>query len=370
MSRPEDEVLFEFAPDDPPDGVVQQSAVRGAVPPPVHNEIDGLVDAISAGGRPRFSGESEVLAEANDLAPAGFASGHRLWELAPRVVHTAVFRYVACSIVAFAFGSAIAWSVLRSFDAPASVAAPASATVAPQSAPVVDTARSAAPVPLASTAPAPPRSAPAVVEADRPVARALPSPPPVTPREVPPAISRETRVPSPRALAAPSVTPTVTLPPPLDIAPKGGVDVAAVASLAAPSAVAPPPPPAAAAAPIVSPIVLEQNAVLETLRGYTQAYEALDVKATAAVWPSVDRRALARAFSTLKSQQLELDDCKVTIADTNATTRCRGVVEYVRKIGGGEPRTGHQDLVFKMRKLGSDWYIDEVNASELAVARR
>jgi hypothetical protein len=370
MSRQEDDVLLEFAPDDPPDGLVRQSIDGGAVPPPVHNEIDGLVDAISAGGRPRLSGESEVLAEADDLAPANFTSGHVLWDLAPRVVHTAVFRYVACSIVAFAFGSMIAWSVLRSFDAPppasASVASPAaSATVA---SPVVDTARTAAPIPLVSPAPAPPQPAPAIREAAPPVARALPSPPPIS-REATPAISRDAIVPTPRPLAAPSASPTVALPAPPDIAPKGGVDVAAVASLAAPSAVAPPPP-AAAAAPVVSPIVLEQNAVLETLREYTQAYEALDVKATAAVWPSVDRRALARAFSTLKSQQLELDDCKVTIADTNATTRCRGIVEYVRKIGGGTPRTGHQDLVFKMRKLGSDWYIDEVNASELAVARR
>jgi hypothetical protein len=42
---------------------------------------------------------------------------------------------------------------------------------------------------------------------------------------------------------------------------------------------------------------------------------------------------LARAFSTLKSQELALESCEVAIADTNATTRCRGTVEYVRKIG-------------------------------------
>jgi hypothetical protein len=103
-------------------------------------------------------------------------------------------------------------------------------------------------------------------------------------------------------------------------------------------------------------------AVLETVREYRQAYEALDVTATAAIWPSVDRRALAPAFSALKSQALEFEDREVALADASATTRCHGVVEYVRKIGNPTPRTGHQEFVFKMRKLGDDWFIDDVSA--------
>jgi hypothetical protein len=34
----------------------------------------------------------------------------------------------------------------------------------------------------------------------------------------------------------------------------------------------------------------------------------------------------------------------------------------VRKIGNPTPRTGHQEFVFKMRKLGDDWFIDDVSA--------
>jgi hypothetical protein len=145
-----------------------------------------------------------------------------------------------------------------------------------------------------------------------------------------------------------------------------------VASPAAAAIIAPPPaaPASAPASAARSAIASEEKAVLETLRGYRQAYQALDVTATAAVWPSVDRRALARAFSTLKSTQLELENCKVAITDTRATTHCRGTLEYVRRVGSGAPRTGHQDFVFKMRKLGSDWFIDDVDASEAAVARR
>jgi hypothetical protein len=161
------------------------------------------------------------------------------------------------------------------------------------------------------------------------------------------------------------------VPPRLDDAPATRIDLTAVAP-AASTVIAPPPPAAApaAAAAAASAIAGDQNAVLETLREYARAYQALDVKATAAVWPSVDRRALTRAFSTLKSNQLELEDCRVTIAGTSGTSRCRGLVEYVPKIGSATPRSGRQDLVFKMRKLGSDWFIDEVSASELSLARR
>ena len=109
--------------------------------------------------------------------------------------------------------------------------------------------------------------------------------------------------------------------------------------------------------------------MLETVSEYRQAYEALDVTATAAVWPSVDRRALTRAFSRLKSQQLELENCMVAIAGTSATTQCRGTVEYVRKIGSSSPRTGYQDIVFKMRKRGSEWFIDEVTPAAGAPCR-
>ena len=369
MSHPDDDALLEFAPNDPPDGLVRQSA-DGAVPPPIRNEIDGLVDAISAGGRPRWPDDTDVIAEADDLAPADFTmAGHVLQRWGPDIVHTAVFRYIACSIVAFAFGSAIAWGVLRSFDPPAPVSAnaPQPASIATVKTPPSTPLTSPTPAPIASSMPAPVRPAPVAVATDRqpptPTPRVL-----ATPDAAPKAVAKATlpAVSASRSIAPRPIAPAV-LPPPPDVAPKGGVDLASVASLVPAAALVPAPPPAAV---VVSPLVLDQKAVLETLREYTQAYEALDVKATVAVWPSVDRRALARAFSTLKSHQLELDDCKITIADAKATTRCRGTAEYVRKVGSSTPRTEYQDLTFKMRKLGNEWFIDEVSASELAVARR
>ena len=44
-----------------------------AVPPPVQSEIDALVDAVSAGGRPRIANEPDVIAEADDWGLEGFA---------------------------------------------------------------------------------------------------------------------------------------------------------------------------------------------------------------------------------------------------------------------------------------------------------
>jgi hypothetical protein len=353
MSRPDDDALLEFASQELPDGVFQQQADTRAVPPPVHNEIDGLVDAISAGGRPRLFGGSDEIAEANDSGLADFAVADRVLPHAPALLHTTAFRYVVCSIVAFAVGTVIAWSVLKRFETP-------SASVAVHQ-PVVST-----PSPIAAPAPVvPPASIPAR-------SAAAPTAPIVerAPRAVAEAIATST-APARDAGSSLPVAPTTVAPLP-DVPPREGVDLESVASLAPPAAIAPPPaaPAPAPAAPVVSAAALEQNAVLETLREYARAYQALDVKATAAVWPSVDRRALTRAFSTLKSHQLELEDCRVTIADASALSQCRGIVEYVRKVGSSTPRTAHQELVFKMRKLGSDWFIDEVSASDLTLAQR
>jgi hypothetical protein len=109
---------------------------------------------------------------------------------------------------------------------------------------------------------------------------------------------------------------------------------------------------------------VQEYAVRTALRSYEQAYEALDVTAAAEVWPSVDRRALARAFDTLKSQGLKFTSCAITVMGSSAIARCRGTLEIVRKVGNSMPRTAEHEWVFKMRRLGTDWKIDEVAASQ------
>ena len=131
---------------------------------------------------------------------------------------------------------------------------------------------------------------------------------------------------------------------------------------------APLPTPAAARAwPSVGPAVVgsrmsDTESVRQTLHLYQRAYERLDVAAAAKVWPSVDRRALARAFGSIRSQGLTFDTCDIQVADLNATARCRGSIEYVRKVGTTVPYAAQQEWLFRMRKAESEWTIADVVA--------
>ena len=76
-----------------------------------------------------------------------------------------------------------------------------------------------------------------------------------------------------------------------------------------------------------------EEAIRRALHSYREAYQSLDASAAAAVWPSVDRRALTRVFATLKSQGLEFERCAITMSDTQATVSCRGLLQVVPKFG-------------------------------------
>ena len=339
-------------------------------------------------------------------------------------------RFVGGSVIAFAVGAFIAWSMLRSFDAsPPSMALNqpiVESSRPPITAPPVsrDDARavppSTAPIAPRATARGLPESTPPIASSDRSRGVAQAAPPVgsrdsvrVAPQAAPPIgaragastqpLSRPDRAADRVTLQVPPVTagarPREALRRQGVVAPRGdssrvatptvrgGGAIAESAASAppaaltqptmpkgdeAPAAVQPPivlqpvaaaPAPAAAA---LSAVAVEQNAVREIVLEYTHAYQAMDVTATAAVWPSVDRRALARAFATLKSQELELANCEISIAVAAAIARCVGTVEYVRKVGNPTPRTGYQEWVFKLRKLGDDWIIDGVDASQAA----
>jgi hypothetical protein len=364
----------------PPDGVFRVESEIRAVPRPIQNDIDAFVDAISAGGRPRVTNDLEPVAEADDADIGEFAIVPRELRRQSRIrlMHPAAFRFVGAGIGAFALGTVIAWSVLRSFDATprsAAVQPPTAIEPAPSSAPTAPPQGVAsAPLPVAPLQGRPLPAAPAATaRQDRAtsVALAVTSRPDRSPAAVARSGSDARRsdsaggaaITTPRQAAAPRTSPRA----PVEAAPAPLASARVIEPLTVPALAAPPPViTTAAAAPLAPPVVVavsrDRDAVLETVQEYRQAYAAMDVTATAAIWPSVDRRALARAFSTLKSQDLELRDCEVALADASATTRCRGIVEYVRKIGNPTPRTGNQEFVFKMRKLGDDWFIDNVSA--------
>jgi hypothetical protein len=152
--------------------------------------------------------------------------------------------------------------------------------------------------------------------------------------------------------------------------------MAAVANPAV-SSPAPEPPPVMEASPAASPpsrtpaaavlpepealpsIVArtEQSEIQRALGQYRSAYSLLDAEAAHAVWPSVDVRALARAFDTLTSQQLAFETCQFVIVGEAATAQCRGSATYTPKVGSRGPKLEPRQWTFHLRKVDESWKI-------------
>ena len=123
--------------------------------------------------------------------------------------------------------------------------------------------------------------------------------------------------------------------------------------------VTPPPlPPEVSSSPRSSPTrPTEEQQIAATLHRYAAAYQQLDANAARTVWPTVDQRALARAFESLELQQFTFDACDVRVIDRGASAACRGSVTYVPKVGS---RTAHRDdrqWNFELQKQQDVWLI-------------
>ena len=82
----------------------------------------------------------------------------------------------------------------------------------------------------------------------------------------------------------------------------------------------------------------------------------------AAVWPTVDRRALDRAFSQLSEQEFTFSSCEVSVQGVLASAACTGHARFVPKVGNTTPRSEPRRWDFRLRKAISGWVIDGVNA--------
>ena len=104
--------------------------------------------------------------------------------------------------------------------------------------------------------------------------------------------------------------------------------------------------------------------VRRALRAYQSAYETLDARAAAAVYPAVDERALARAFAGLNSQKLEFERCEVTTqADGRARASCTGRAAYVPRVGNQTPRVEQRRWNFVLEANGDAWRIAQAQVS-------
>jgi DUF917 family protein len=97
------------------------------------------------------------------------------------------------------------------------------------------------------------------------------------------------------------------------------------------------------------------------LNRYRSAYNGLDAGAAKAVWPSVDVKALGRAFDRLESQEFDFSGCQVSVSGARATAACNGNAQFVPKVGNKSARREARHWTFEMRKANQQWVIDKVN---------
>lgn len=219
--------------------------------------------------------------------------------------------------------------VARPSDAKTRAAAPPTPTTA--RAPTTSTARgperatpSSVTAPPAAVSEAPASVEPSPVE----VARTVEPPPPAEPAVI--AREPETRAPLAPATPAPTTAPAATL------VPASPVPVPAVA------------------------LVDDRSAIQRVLARYEYAYDQLDARAAVAVWPSVDARALERAFARLQNQDLEFHQCDVDVQPSGAMAECSGELHYVRRVGSVAPRAEPHTWTIQLERFGEGWRIARV----------
>jgi hypothetical protein len=106
----------------------------------------------------------------------------------------------------------------------------------------------------------------------------------------------------------------------------------------------------------------DTRGVAQALNRYQQAFSALDANAAHDVWPTVDIKALSRAFDQLDEQTVDLQGCDVTVAGPRAEAVCTGTASYVRKVGSKAARQEPRRWRFTLRQQGNEWFIDKVDA--------
>ena len=109
------------------------------------------------------------------------------------------------------------------------------------------------------------------------------------------------------------------------------------------------------------PAPTANNVVVQAvLARYANAYERLDASAVKDIWPTVDERALARAFSDLDAQSIVFDACDLTIAGTRATASCRGTARYATGVGKRNNVMQTRQWTFLLERSPERWEIQQV----------
>ena len=110
---------------------------------------------------------------------------------------------------------------------------------------------------------------------------------------------------------------------------------------------------------VVGIFSLDEPAVRNVLSEFQSAYERLDVAAAKDLWPSVDERALAKAFGDLESQTIGLNNCRVQLAAAAALAYCSGRATYVGRLGN-KLQSRQLNWSFSLEKAPRGWQIRSV----------
>jgi hypothetical protein len=252
-------------------------------------------------------------------------------------------------------------------EAPRDPAAPLAETTAPATnreplRPAVETRDDVVALALPGAPPASPAAAPVLRGGEIPDDYVSPARA-ATARETAPTPPVASTTPAPRVvipLASPVrqpssvveslIPPVVTSAPPISAPP-----VSSAANASAPPAAAA----TVAAAAVTASVPSDRNQVNSVLQQYARAHSQLDANAVRAVWPSVDQRALSKAFSNLSSQTVSFDDCSIDVNGASAHASCRGKATYVGKVGSQERRTESRTVTFDLKRDGEGWEIQK-----------
>ncbi|MEO5820994.1 MAG: hypothetical protein ABIT71_10835 [Vicinamibacteraceae bacterium] len=102
--------------------------------------------------------------------------------------------------------------------------------------------------------------------------------------------------------------------------------------------------------------------IRDVLHRYEDAYDRQDVGTAATLWPSLDRRALTRAFASLDRQDVDFERCDIDVAGARGTAVCVGTVRYVPSVGRGTERASRITWTFDLARSGDDWRIAGLRA--------
>jgi hypothetical protein len=125
----------------------------------------------------------------------------------------------------------------------------------------------------------------------------------------------------------------------------------------------PPEPPQANIAPVRSVVFDETAAIQDVIHRYESAYEHLDAAAAKQIWPSLDERALAKAFAGLASQTISLQPCRVDVTSGSAIALCNGYATYIGRVGNKAGQIQRRTWRFQLLKSGDTWRIGSVQSN-------